>query len=128
MKYPAAILFIFIFYTTATAEKLKMFHNDSVHEHYYDRDSISYPVMKIASNTPDKSIIELWEVRKTVATNYLKRFEKRINCNNRQITTKKIIENGKINYDYRNYNTSMMQPNTADYYLFREVCIYDRYR
>ena len=98
MKFLIALLSVFIIHSNAVAEDLRMYHKETVHEHYYDKGSIIFPNRNIVTNKPDKSIVEVWEIRKNISTNGIKRTLKRINCDSRQINTKQIIENGTINY------------------------------
>jgi hypothetical protein len=123
MRYIAALLSALSLYGIASAENLVMYHKDKTHLHYYDKSSIIFPTDTMASNPSAKSIIDLWEIRKSLSTGHIRRTEKVISCTTRRITTKNIIENGKHVYTREAYKTVPIKYDSADYHLYKEFCI-----
>ena len=128
MKRSMMIMLVLGMYGTASAQNLVLYHRETGYLHYYDRDSVFYPTMNTVGGTPDKSIIDVWEIRKNPATGGVKRTEKRLNCSTRQIYTVREIENGVINYKLDSYKAHTIKAGSADSYLYTELCIRARYR
>lgn len=128
MKRSMMIMLVLVMCGTAWAENLVLYHREKEHLHYYDKDSIFYPTMNTVGGTPDKSIIDVWEIRKNPVTRGVKRTEKRLNCTTRRIYTVREIEDGRVNYKVDTYKANKIEAGSADSHLFTELCIRARYR
>lgn len=128
MRYILVIISALLLFEIASAETLVMYHKDSAHQHFYDKSSVFFPSNAMGSSSLNKSLVDVWEIRRNFATGTIVKTEKLIDCTTRRITAKNIIDNGKPVYSREAYKTVPIKYDSADYHLYKEMCINMKYR